>query len=45
MKKLIYVTLVTLASMVAISSCTEEEVTPTAEADNGGGSTSTGPIK
>lgn len=45
MKKFIYTALIVFATTLTITSCTEEEVTPTAEADNGGGSTSTGPIK
>jgi hypothetical protein len=45
MKKVIYTAILVVASMAIITSCTEDEVTPTAETSNGGGSGSTGPIK
>ncbi len=45
MKKVFYTAMLVLASMMVITSCTEEEVKPTAETSNGGGSGSTGPIK
>jgi hypothetical protein len=41
MKKFIYTLIIAIASMMAISSCTDEEVTPTADS-NGGSSGSTG---
>lgn len=44
MKKFIYTALLVLATTLTITSCTEEEVTPSSQADNGGGSTSTGKI-
>ena len=37
MKKLFYILLLTIASAVTITSCTEEEVKPNSELDNGGG--------
>jgi hypothetical protein len=37
MKKLFYIALVAIASSVAFTSCTEEEVAPQTELDNGGG--------
>ena len=37
MKKLLYIFLLALTSSLAISSCTEEEVVPATELDNGGG--------
>ncbi|MBT1699339.1 hypothetical protein KK083_20755 [Fulvivirgaceae bacterium PWU4] len=45
MKKLIYTTLLLLATILSVTSCTEETVTPTIETDNGGGSGSTDPYK
>lgn len=41
MKKLIYILLFTFVSGLAFSACTEEEVTPSTELDNGSGSGST----
>ena len=37
MKKLFYIFLLTAASAVSFTSCTEEEVKPNTELDNGGG--------
>lgn len=37
MKKLLYIFLFAAASAVSITSCTEEEVKPNTELDNGGG--------
>lgn len=37
MKKFIYAFVLALVSSMAISSCTEEDVTPKNETDNGGG--------
>jgi hypothetical protein len=45
MKKIIYSALLILATAMTITACTEEEVKPSAETSNGGGSGSTGPIK
>jgi hypothetical protein len=42
MKKVIYSALLVLASLLAFTSCTEEEVAPIAETSNGGGSGETG---
>jgi hypothetical protein len=48
MKKIIFMLLLTIASCIAISSCTEESVQPTMQEKpgegNGGGSGMTGPI-
>jgi len=41
MKKFIYILLISVFSGIALSSCTEEEVTPNTELDNGGGEAST----
>lgn len=38
MKKLIYVLLFSFVSAIAFSACTEEEVAPATELDNGSGS-------
>ena len=40
MKKLIYITLFAFVSALTITSCTEEEIAPKTELDNGGGNTS-----
>jgi len=45
MKKLLYIALITVASSIAITSCTEEDVAPVANdtnitTNNGGGGTS-----
>lgn len=37
MKKIIYSALLVLATMMTITSCTEETVTPIADTHNGGG--------
>jgi hypothetical protein len=37
MKKIIYAALVVLGTVFSFASCTEEEVKPTTELDNGGG--------
>lgn len=37
MKKIIYIILFAFATSFAVTSCTEEEVTPTIETSNGGG--------
>ena len=42
MKKIIYSALLVLASLLAFTSCTEEDVAPTAETHNGGVSGETG---
>lgn len=42
MKKFIYILLFVSACVISFSSCTEEEVTPTTELENGGGGVSTG---
>jgi hypothetical protein len=44
MKKLFYILLFAFTTSVAISSCTEEEVKPATETDNGGGAVND-PIK
>ena len=40
MKKFIYILLVVLVSTVAFTSCTEEEVAPSSELENGQGNAS-----
>lgn len=37
MKKLIYILMLSFLAAIAITSCTEEEVTPQAELNGGGG--------
>jgi hypothetical protein len=37
MKKIIYIALLALACATTFTSCTDEEVTPKTELDNGGG--------
>jgi hypothetical protein len=37
MKKFIYILLLSAFSSIAFTSCTEEEVTPSSELENGGG--------
>jgi hypothetical protein len=44
MKKIIYIILLALTSSFAITACTEEEVTPTADQYNGGAEGSTGKL-
>jgi hypothetical protein len=44
MKKLIYILLLVSVCAVSFTSCTEEEVTPSTELENGGGGQSTGPF-
>jgi len=39
MKKIIYIILLALTSTLAITSCTEEEVTPATDLNGGGGGT------
>jgi hypothetical protein len=41
MKKFIYILLFALVSSVTISSCTEEEVAPVADVENGGATNNT----
>jgi hypothetical protein len=43
MKKVFYVILVSLCASLAITGCTEDDVTPAAERDNGGGEISEKP--
>ncbi|MBL7841655.1 MAG: hypothetical protein JNJ75_16040 [Cyclobacteriaceae bacterium] len=45
MKKLLYITLFALVCAGSFTACTEEEVTPTTELDNGGGGGSVDPLK
>ena len=45
MKKLFYTFLLVLASVMTITSCTEEDVAPVTETNNGGGAGSTDPYK
>jgi hypothetical protein len=40
MKKLIYIAVIALSTALAFSSCTEEEVAPVSETNNGGTGTS-----
>ena len=40
MKKILYVLLIAFSTSVALVSCTEEEVVPTTQGDNGGGGAS-----
>ena len=42
MKKLLYIVMIAVATSLVFSSCTEEEVAPTTELDNGGGAGHTG---
>lgn len=44
MKKFIYVLLIAFSSALVVSSCTEEEVAPTSDTDNGGAETIGGKI-
>jgi len=44
MKKIIYIIIIAFVSSSVFSSCTEENVEPQTESDNGGGSGSTGKI-
>lgn len=44
MKRLFYSLMIALAASLAFTACTEEEVTPSTELDNGGGEASD-PIK
>ncbi len=44
MKKFIFCALLAITCSLSFTSCTEEEVKPSAETSNGGGSGSTGPI-
>jgi hypothetical protein len=44
MKKIIYIILLALTSTFAITACTEEEVTPTADQYNGGAESSPGKL-
>jgi hypothetical protein len=37
MKKIVYILLFAFVTALAFTSCTEEEVTPSTELDNGGG--------
>jgi hypothetical protein len=43
MKKIFYVLLFSLCTSLTVISCTEENVTPTSELDNGGGEISEKP--
>lgn len=45
MKKLFFTLLFVSITALAFTSCTEEEVTPSTELENGGGSGSIDPIK
>ena len=40
MKKILYIALIAFSASLTFVSCTEEEVTPTTQADNGGGGAS-----
>jgi len=42
MKKLLYILVIALMTSFVATSCTEEEVAPTTELDNGGGAGNTG---
>jgi hypothetical protein len=44
MKKLIYTLIIAFATSMAVTSCTEEEVTPQATLSNGGGGGLTGDL-
>lgn len=44
MKKIFYILLLVSVCAITFSSCTEEEITPTTELENGGGGVSTGPF-
>lgn len=37
MKKVIYILLISFVAALSFTACTDEEVTPTTELDNGGG--------
>ena len=45
MKKLLYIVLFALVCAGSFTACTEEEVTPSTELDNGGGHGSIDPLK
>jgi hypothetical protein len=44
MKKIIYILFLSFVSVLAITSCTEEEIAPKSELENGGANNSTGRI-
>lgn len=45
MKKIIYILLLVLTSGMALTSCTEDEVKPVSDLENGGGNGGHDPIK
>jgi hypothetical protein len=45
MKKILYILLFSIAAATSFTACTEEEITPSTELDNGGTTASDDPIR